>query len=262
MASPWYAPLPVIFFLWFSRKRSDFSYPEETHREWTLLGNQAGEFRYALGRSRPGICHPGGFVLCPPNVNLHRTALEPVSFYSIRFRWKPRSPDLWRGRHTLRDVSRLDSTLARLKETFDVPEHNGTAAWASQLLGDLLNQTAYESQNKPATPEAAPDRLMLKAAGEVRTGLARNTTLAELARELRISPCQFSRRFRATFGVSPNLFRARLRVQHARKLLLDTFWTMDRIAEACGFDNAFYFSRVFKKHTGQPPRDFRRRNRV
>ncbi|MBQ7032250.1 MAG: AraC family transcriptional regulator [Clostridia bacterium] len=33
---------------------------------------------------------------------------------------------------------------------------------------------------------------------------------------------------------------------------------MQEIAQKCGFDNAFYFSHVFKKITGVSPADFKR----
>jgi len=254
-------PLPRILLLWFSENRGQFNHAVETSRDWVMLGLQAGEFRYALGEGETGMCHAGDFVLCPPGVPLARAVVKTIDFYTIRFRWKPPAPALWRGKWTLRDGARLDSTLACLRLCRDSPDPRTRSAWANHLLADILHQLAYEIQ-KSASARATPDSLMLRAEMQLRRDLSYDAPLQDIAEMLRISPFQLSRRFRAAFGVSPSLYRTRLRIQQARRLLMETDWTTDRIAGACGFDNAFYFSRVFTRQTGQAPRDFRREHRV
>lgn len=162
----------------------------------------------------------------------------------------------------IRDLGRLDSTLAGMEAAFNAAGQAGAAAWADHLLNDLLHQAAYESDHASFDPHLTPDRLMLKVSDRLRANLADNKSLQDMAHDLRISPFQLSRRFRAAFGVTPNVFRTRTRIQHARKLLLETDWKTGHIAAECGFENAFYFSRVFRKQTGLPPREFRHRNRT
>ena len=66
--------------------------------------------------------------------------------------------------------------------------------------------------------------------------------------------------FRKEMGVSPLGFMTELRMQRAGELLRN--WNpADRlcigcVAEQCGFSDALYFSRVFKKHYGQSPTDY------
>lgn len=50
----------------------------------------------------------------------------------------------------------------------------------------------------------------------------------------------------------------KLRVQHATRLLSDNTRTVSEIAQACGFTDPFYFSKVFKKHTGKTPTEFKK----
>jgi AraC family transcriptional activator of pobA len=51
------------------------------------------------------------------------------------------------------------------------------------------------------------------------------------------------------------------RVREATRLLLLTENTIDAIAERAGFPNRAYFSRVFKKVTGEAPATLRRKHR-
>jgi AraC family transcriptional regulator len=44
--------------------------------------------------------------------------------------------------------------------------------------------------------------------------------------------------------------------------LLESSRTLEEIAVACGYENAFYFSRVFHAKNGQPPSQFRKNSQV
>jgi len=52
-----------------------------------------------------------------------------------------------------------------------------------------------------------------------------------------------------------------LRMRKARKYLLETDKTMEDIAESIGYQNGFYFSRIFKKKVGVTPSAFRKKHR-
>jgi AraC-like DNA-binding protein len=51
------------------------------------------------------------------------------------------------------------------------------------------------------------------------------------------------------------------RIDEAKRLLAASDRPIQAIAEACGFGDAFYFSRVFRKVAGQSPSAFRARQR-
>lgn len=65
--------------------------------------------------------------------------------------------------------------------------------------------------------------------------------------------------FRQGCGLSIGEYLARLRVSHARRLLLTTDWAVERIGSECGFGSATRFYATFKKHCETTPRAYRQR---
>ncbi len=63
----------------------------------------------------------------------------------------------------------------------------------------------------------------------------------------------FKELFIKQYGVSPVKYITALRIEKAKELLITGRYTISQIAMECGFDNVYYFSTVFKKHTGTPP---------
>ncbi|AQQ70072.1 Arabinose operon regulatory protein [Limihaloglobus sulfuriphilus] len=83
-------------------------------------------------------------------------------------------------------------------------------------------------------------------------------SLKELARLANLNPSYFSSLFTKHMGISPIRYVNTKKVENAQRLLLSTTKTLDEIAYAAGFDDVFYFSRIFKKITGLPPALYRK----
>lgn len=83
--------------------------------------------------------------------------------------------------------------------------------------------------------------------------------LSNLASELGISYSWLRKKFRQQFGLAPNQYIVKLRIQKARDLLTLSNKSVKEIAVACGFSSPYYFSRYFKKETGVSPQKFRSR---
>ncbi len=79
----------------------------------------------------------------------------------------------------------------------------------------------------------------------------------ELSRELAMSRSQLYRKITALTGVSPNRYTRHLRLQKARKLLVETDDTIANIAYDTGFNDPAYFTRVFTHEFGMTPSEFR-----
>ena len=73
-----------------------------------------------------------------------------------------------------------------------------------------------------------------------------------------LSTCYFSRLFKQVKGWSFTEYLTHVRMEEARKLLVNTSYSVAEIAMRVGFRDARYFSQVFKKHVGKTPELYRR----
>ena len=89
--------------------------------------------------------------------------------------------------------------------------------------------------------------------------LAEPTDLSRIARDLGVSRSTLSRRCRDGCGASVQVLHRDVKLEWARELLVSTSAPIAEVAARVGIADAFYFSRVFARHTGVSPREFRRR---
>lgn len=86
----------------------------------------------------------------------------------------------------------------------------------------------------------------------------KNERVSRYAEICGISESYFHMLFRKWAGMSPVDYRNRLRVAHARAILQNSSMSIGEVSAAVGFDDQFYFSRVFKSVTGMSPQKFRK----
>lgn len=84
-------------------------------------------------------------------------------------------------------------------------------------------------------------------------------TLAEITEELNISAGHLSATFKKYTGITLSDYIASVKIERAKELIDTHKYLMYEISDMLGFDNPYYFSKVFKKVTGISPRDHERR---
>jgi len=80
----------------------------------------------------------------------------------------------------------------------------------------------------------------------------------ELARSCSMSTSHFIHQFKSFTGFSPHTYQTRLRLERAKELMYSTTMNISEIAFAVGYDNPLYFSRLFRRHMGLSPSEYRR----
>lgn len=84
----------------------------------------------------------------------------------------------------------------------------------------------------------------------------------DLARRVNVSRSVLERRFRKFLRRTPQEEIRTMKIMRAKQMLLETDKTLADIAEAIGFEHPEYLSVMFKRLTGETPRDFRQKRRV
>ena len=86
-------------------------------------------------------------------------------------------------------------------------------------------------------------------------------SLDEIAGHVGLSRRQLERLFQKYLHCVPTRYYMRLRLMHARQLLLQTSMPIVEIAFASGFVSTPHFSKCYREHFGIPPRDERKAHR-
>lgn len=89
--------------------------------------------------------------------------------------------------------------------------------------------------------------------------LGKTIRLDDWAGSVGVGAIYFGRIFKSETGKRPMQWLNERRLQLAAQLLQLTSKTIYTVAEECGYDCPFYFSRTFKKKFGIPPSEFRKR---
>ncbi|HRI19423.1 MAG TPA: AraC family transcriptional regulator [Panacibacter sp.] len=92
----------------------------------------------------------------------------------------------------------------------------------------------------------------------IQKNLQENNTIKILSREAYMSEPHFYRCFKQQFGVSPVDYINEQRIKSARMMLLAADRSVTEIGFSCGFNNLNYFLKMFKRHTGLTPAQYRK----
>lgn len=82
---------------------------------------------------------------------------------------------------------------------------------------------------------------------------------SEVASEIGISRSYFSVKFKKYVGITFGDFIQNLRIQRAEKLLLNTKFSVTEIAYQSGYEDVYYFNRVFREKMQCSPNEYRKR---
>ena len=81
-------------------------------------------------------------------------------------------------------------------------------------------------------------------------------SLKQVAYEVGLSPSYLSAVFKRDMKLNFSDYLTKVRIQHSKELLCCSARMIYEVAYEVGFRDYRYFSQIFKKHTGQTPRQF------
>ena len=124
------------------------------------------------------------------------------------------------------------------------------------ILNIILNRPELHWLDHPV------QKKILAVARHIENDASNPMTIPQLARMAGLSIRGFTKAFKRHQGTTAARFITRVRVREAAQLLANSQETMDAITEKTGFPNRNYFSRVFKKVTGESPGFFRQKHSI
>lgn len=103
------------------------------------------------------------------------------------------------------------------------------------------------------------DSDILKAQNRIEDSYSENIVIDNLASHVGMSIRNFKRRFKLATGDTPIVYAQKLRVEAAKKALEFETNRIDDIASSVGYDDVGFFRKLFIRHTGISPTDYRQK---
>ena len=102
------------------------------------------------------------------------------------------------------------------------------------------------------------EKLIQKLRFKMRENIEAEIDIKSLAENNNLSYAYFRKMFKKYSGTSPYSYHIDLKIMRAKELLLTSNKSIKEISFELGFDSIHYFSRLFKKRTGQAPSKIRK----
>jgi len=128
----------------------------------------------------------------------------------------------------------------------------------TRVAAQMLRWGARSEENGAAGSSARINHeRMARVLAHIAANLAGTLALEELAHVADVSRSRFVTLFRDATGGSPQQYIQGKRIAEARRLLADPGLQIKQIAAMTGFEDRYYFSKVFRRVDGLTPTQFR-----
>jgi two-component system response regulator YesN len=139
------------------------------------------------------------------------------------------------------------------KSLYSVPAPGHVAQWLTTLEGGLV--THLEAQGT-----SHQEKLVESMQRYIETHYRERLQLKSMADQFRLSPNYAGTLFRRFSGRSFSESVCEVKVAKAREMLASQKYRIYEISEFLGFENTYYFSKVFRRVTGTSPREYQKDN--
>lgn len=221
-----------------------------------------GEMRAEIGGRKHDL-EPGDLMVCPAGTPLRcssgRTGVWYLYFFILdRPEWEP----FRKHGGYVRSYESAAVLFLLLRDTLDAmalhqPDAIRRARLNSRMLVNLLRLEMARGEAKRSEEGSALQQLV----EEVTAAPQEPWDRQSMAEKLHLSVSQVTRLFNQELGVSPRELVIRQRMQFATQELLNTSRKIETIASELGYNSVHSFTRLFTRHVGIPPGQYRARYR-
>lgn len=206
------------------------------------------------------VVEPGFFHLVPAQTPFTYESITPSSHFWLHFLSRQlRTLPAFQSHQKLsgKNLPNLQTTFRKLFREIrsartisdDIRVRNAIFELISPFLESALQEL----------PLAVPEKGSFSEVLEyIDRNLNTEISVADLCAMTQLSRADFSSLFRRSCGLPPKQYISLRRISRAKYLLWRTKLSVKEIAEQCGYENKYFFYRIFKKYTGVTPSQYRR----
>lgn len=249
---------------------ASFHYCERTHaeaNEFVLIYCVEGEGWFELNGKKFTVIANQFFILPEHKAHSYGScAKNPWSIYWMHFNGDKAAFFSSEFDHpqniTPAEHSRIKERLGLFEEIYlsiSSGYNKNNMLYATTSLFHFLGSMKFigEYRDCRSPKEACPKDVVQLAIHYMQENLNRSLRLKEIADEVKLSASYFSSLFEAKTGYSPLRYLTYLRIQEACHYLDFTNLKIRQISPLIGYEDTFYFSRLFTKTMGMSPSEYK-----
>ncbi|MBE7068280.1 MAG: AraC family transcriptional regulator [Clostridiales bacterium] len=256
----------------------DYCFAAERHNFWELFYADTGKIQLNLDGHDVEL-NEGELILFPPNLS-HAVSITKNSnstYFLITFDCFSPSMSFFKDakfKLTAENKKILSNILDEVTHTFQFNMEKkrlelienytfgGQQLIHSYLEILLISILRYEDETKKKQKiylkkEDVENQTVKDIIALLQDAVYDNVTLDEISQQLRYGKTYLSGLFKANVHCSIMQYYISLKLTEAKKLLKNTFMPITEISEKLHYDSPSYFCKIFKKHYGISPKQYR-----
>ncbi len=262
------SPVHVTDIGYYPKAKYHFRERKQGCKQYILIFCTRGKGWFKL-KDREYNVSPDNFFILPPDTHHSYGADEnnPWSIYWIHFKGKSaahfaKKIDIINLIHPVK-LGTADDRIQLFDEiyrTLDNGYSTDNLQYSSMCLWHFLSSFLFVNHFKHFLYDKRHD-VIDNTIEFLKENLSRNLSLKEIAGEFGFSASHFSFIFKRRTGYAPLEYFSRLKIQRACQYLDMTDMRIKEVAVLVGFEDPYYFSRMFNKIMNLSPKYYRRKQK-
>ncbi len=260
----WLSQLYVISLGYYPNANRHYTYRKEGLPENIFFYCVDGVGWYSI-KDKKYTVHPNEFFILPKGVEHAYGSDEknPWTIYWIHFGGE--SLQQFNNMHAVKNYFKphhikankeIIAVFTKMYKALEAGYSTDNIVFANICLYEFISLFIYQQKhftNEPVIKKDCVD----EAIDYMQNRISDNITLEELSKQSNYSVSRFSNLFRQKTGYAPIDYFIQMKMQRASQELDFTDKSIKDIAYSLGFDDPYYFSRMFKKVVGMSPLNYR-----
>ncbi|WP_316825893.1 MULTISPECIES: AraC family transcriptional regulator [Pedobacter] len=216
------------------------------------------------------ICYtlfPNTYFIIPRNTG-HRyysDTVNPWSIYWLHFTGEVADQIFSRfspnGRLEVQSIPYDENRIKVFEQNYSILEHSFEDKELEVMNVSLLHFICSLIYYREINPEAFNTDQVNRSISYMKKNIETKFRVEDLANQQHISVSHYSRLFKQKTGASPINYFNQLKIQKACQFLYFTEYSIKEICAQLGFDDPYYFSRLFKEIIGSAPSQYKKRHK-
>ena len=128
---------------------------------------------------------------------------------------------------------------------------------ANLCLYHFISYFIYPSNTQKLLQQMQKEDPLDRSINFMKSNIDKQLSVEQIASKFHYSPSHYTALFKKRTGLSPIEYFIRMKIHYACQLLSQRELIVKEIADKIGYDDPYYFSRIFKKVTGKSPEQYK-----